>query len=563
MREMQQEMDSQERDRAAAPATVRADSSSTACAGAAGGSSNGHKGDTEGRIELLSLRLRSIQRRLRASVADAHPLSGLPGPGALRLIKREVGDVCAEDEESPEFWRVKKEEELRKRKIEAHARFLESVVSTHDSLRSHFKDRRELMKRLCKDIGKEFGKRERKKQALIDKEKKDRLLALKSNNFDAYRKQIQDSKNEKMKQMVKDMDRYMEKLGANINRQTAESAERVGKEMDQNAATEYTFHLPINEKITEQSSLVGGNNPALKLKTYQIEGVNWLINLYNNNMSGILADEMGLGKTIQVIGMICYLVEHKNNNGPYLVIAPLSTISNWQSEFEKWAPTLTTYVYKGSPAERKRLFEDNMKDGNFNVLIVQFELVMDAKDAKRLKSLDWSHIIVDEGHRLKNRESKLFGVLTGKTGYRAKNRVILSGTPLQNEIHELWSLLNFLLPEIFETSDDFEEWFAKPFRTADDGADYDVVDEEKEFLIKCLHAVLRPFMTRRLKADLKDTMELPETREATIWCRESARACVRASVRRQVREERGGCGADTWKRRETGWGGECFLTRRM
>jgi SNF2 family DNA or RNA helicase len=299
--------------------------------------------------------------------------------------------------------------------------------------------------------------------------------------------------------------------------------------MDQNAATEYTFHLPINEKITEQSSLVGGNDRTLKLKTYQIEGVNWLINLYNNNMSGILADEMGLGKTIQVIGMICYLVEHKNNNGPYLVIAPLSTISNWQSEFEKWAPTLTTYVYKGSPAERKRLFEDNMKDGNFNVLIVQFELVMDAKDAKRLKSLDWSHIIVDEGHRLKNRESKLFGVLTGKTGYRARNRVILSGTPLQNEIHELWSLLNFLLPEIFETSDDFEEWFAKPFRTADDGADYDVVDEEKEFLIKCLHAVLRPFMTRRLKADLKDTMELPETREEIIWCRERerARACAR------------------------------------
>jgi len=517
MREMQQDLDTQERERAAAPASVSAASGAAPSAGAASGGSSGERGPTEGRIELLSLRLRSIQQRLRASVADAHPLSGLPGPGLMGHVRRAVEDFWGEDEESPEFWRVRKEEELQKRKAESHARFLEGVVSTHDSFRAHFKDRRELMKKLCKEIVKEVGKRERRKQAVIDKEKRDRLAALKSDNISSYRKYIQESKNEEMKKMVSKMDEYMEKLGANINRQTADAAESVGKEMDQNAAAEYTFHLPINEKITEQSSLVGGDNEALKLKTYQIEGVNWLVNLYNNNMSGILADEMGLGKTIQVIGMICHLVEHKNNNGPYLVIAPLSTITNWQSEFERWAPALTTYVYKGSPAERKRLFDEQMKAGNFNVLIVQFELVMDPKDAKRLKTLDWSHIIVDEGHRLKNRESKLFGILTGKTGYKAGHRVILSGTPLQNEITELWSLLNFLLPDIFDTNDDFEEWFAKPFKTGEDGADFDVEDEEKEFLIKCLHAVLRPFMTRRLKADLKDIMELPETREATIW----------------------------------------------
>ncbi len=219
----------------------------------------------------------------------------------------------------------------------------------------------------------------------------------------------------------------------------------------------------------------------------------------------------------QVIGMICHLIESKGNNGPYMVIAPLSTISNWQNEFEKWAPHVVTWVYKGNPQERKDLFNTCLKDGRFNVIIIQFELVMDKQDSKRLKTIDWSYIIVDEGHRLKNRESKLFTCLTGRNGYKASNRVILSGTPLQNEIHELWSLLNFLLPEVFDTNEDFEEWFTKPFKTGDE-VDVEVVDEEKEFLIKSLHAVLRPFMTRRLKADLQEIMQLPEARENILKC---------------------------------------------
>uniref|UniRef100_A0A0C3TQ41 Helicase ATP-binding domain-containing protein n=1 Tax=Guillardia theta (strain CCMP2712) TaxID=905079 RepID=A0A0C3TQ41_GUITC len=110
---------------------------------------------------------------------------------------------------------------------------------------------------------------------------------------------------------------------------------------------------------------------SLKLKAYQIEGVNWLVNLYNNNLSGILADEMGLGKTVQVIGMITHLIEKKHQYGPFMVIAPLSTLSNWQNEFERWAPTVNAIVYKGTPAERKELFNTQIKTGNFNVLIVQ------------------------------------------------------------------------------------------------------------------------------------------------------------------------------------------------
>ena len=484
--------------------------------GAAGGSVGATH--TRRAIELMALRLRSIQRRLRAAVAEAHPLSGLPGPSILPFLTRDVESHLCKDDEALSIMR--KTEEQDRGRAEARTRFLDVVVAAHGAFRAHFDYQRKLMKQLCKDVVKEVNKRDRKRQAIIDREKKDRLAALKSDDIAAYRRHIQNSKNERMQLVVARMDEYMEKLGANINKQTAEAAEREGMHVDQSASKEYTFQMPVNEKITEQSSLMG--DEGLKLKQYQIEGVNWLVNLYNNQMSGILADEMGLGKTIQVIGMICHLVEHKNNHGPYLVIAPLSTIGNWQNEFERWAPSLSTIVYRGNPNERKELFNQHMKDGKFNVLIVQFELVMHKPDAKNLKSLNWSYVIVDEGHRLKNRESKLFSMLTGKNGYKSKHRVILSGTPLQNEIFELWSLLNFLLPEIFDTCDDFEEWFAKPFKMAEGGDEFEVEEEEKEFLIKCLHAVLRPFMTRRLKADLKDIMELPETREATILCELSA-----------------------------------------
>jgi len=355
---VEEQMEAQRRAAEADPPS--ADSVALADA-AAGGAGRGKVGDSEGLIQLKALRLRCIQRRLRDAVAQAHPLSGLPGPGVLRFIQREVEvDWKEQIETAPEEWHKQKEEELGRRRAQNRAQYLEQVVLAHDSFRAHHKDRREQMKKLCKDVVKEVQKKERKKQAVVDKEKKDRLAALKSDNISAYRKHIQDSKNERMKMVVSRMDEYMEKLGANINRQTAEAAESVGKDVDQNAATEYTFHLPINEKITEQSSLCGEGNDTLKLKAYQIEGVNWMINLYNNNMSGILADEMGLGKTIQVIGLICHLIEHKNNPGPYLVIAPLSTLSNWESEFERWAPSLNTIVYKGIPGERKALFNEQV-----------------------------------------------------------------------------------------------------------------------------------------------------------------------------------------------------------
>lgn len=255
----------------------------------------------------------------------------------------------------------------------------------------------------------------------------------------------------------------------------------------------------------------------LKLKPYQIQGVQWMVSLYNNRLSGILADEMGLGKTIQVIGLLTYVMESKQDPGPFMIIAPLSTITNWSLEFERWAPSVEVVTYKGTKEVRKNLFRTKMKTGQFNVMIIQYEMVMKQEDMRHLKSLKWSYIVVDEGHRLKNKDSKLFMVLMKE--YVSKRKLILTGTPLQNNINELWNLLNFLMPTVFDTDQDFKSWFSKPFAIGDEPDDEEAEEtsqEEQMVLINRLHQVLRPFMLRRVKTDKELELSMPENREVII-----------------------------------------------
>lgn len=135
-----------------------------------------------------------------------------------------------------------------------------------------------------------------------------------------------------------------------------------------------------------------------------MKGLEWLVSLYNNNLNGILADEMGLGKTIQTIAMISHLIEVKNENGPYLIIVPLSTLSNWVLEFAKWAPTISAIGYKGSPNTR-RVLAQQVKTSRFNVLITTYEYII--KDKPVLSKVKWKFQIIDEGHRMKNHHCKL------------------------------------------------------------------------------------------------------------------------------------------------------------
>ncbi|RWS25890.1 transcription activator BRG1-like isoform X4 [Leptotrombidium deliense] len=271
----------------------------------------------------------------------------------------------------------------------------------------------------------------------------------------------------------------------------------------------YNIAHAISEEVTEQSSLLING----RLKEYQIKGLEWLVSLYNNNLNGILADEMGLGKTIQTIGLITYLMEKKRNHGPFLIIVPLSTMSNWMLEFDRWAPSVIKVPYKGSPNVR-RVIQTQLRTTKFNVLLTTYEYII--KDKSILAKIKWKYMIIDEGHRMKNHHCKLTQILN--THYTAPHRLLLTGTPLQNKLPELWALLNFLLPSIFKCCNTFEQWFNAPFATT--GEKVELNEEETVLIIRRLHKVLRPFLLRRLKKEVES--QLPDKVEYVVKCDMSA-----------------------------------------
>ena len=277
---------------------------------------------------------------------------------------------------------------------------------------------------------------------------------------------------------------------------------RKGKVGDTNY---YNVAHTIVEEVHEQASIMVNG----KLKEYQVKGLEWMVSLYNNNLNGILADEMGLGKTIQTISLLTYLMEKKKNMGPFLVIVPLSTLSNWMMEFQKWSPSVTVVSFKGSPQQR-RAVQGVIRSGRFNVLVTTYEYII--REKALLAKLRWKYMIIDEGHRMKNHNNKL--TTTINQFYTTSHRLLLTGTPLQNKLPELWSLLNFLLPSIFKACDTFETWFNAPFAIT--GEKVELNEEETILIIRRLHKVLRPFLLRRLKKDVES--QLPDKVEYIIKC---------------------------------------------
>lgn len=244
-------------------------------------------------------------------------------------------------------------------------------------------------------------------------------------------------------------------------------------------------------QLKESPLYKGGNT----LRPYQLEGLNWLLFSWHNNRNCILADEMGLGKTIQSLTFVNSVWEY-GVRGPFLIIAPLSTIPNWQREFEAWTE-MNVIVYHGSQQSKSMIQEyefyykneegDPIKEiTKFNVLITTFEIIV--TDFQELKSFNWRICVIDEAHRLKNRNCKL---LEGLRQLHLEHRVLLSGTPLQNNVNELFSLLNFLEPSQFSSSDAFLNEFGQ-------------LKTESEVLK--LQALLKPMMLRRLKEDVEKTL---------------------------------------------------------
>lgn len=211
-------------------------------------------------------------------------------------------------------------------------------------------------------------------------------------------------------------------------------------------------------------------------------------------------------------------MEFKQNLGPFLVIVPLSTLSNWEGEFSKWCPAARTVCYKGLPNQRKEIFKDQVRAGQFNVLLTTYEYII--RDKNVLRRIIWQYAIVDEGHRMKNAQSKFAVTLASQ--YTTKYRILLTGTPLMNDLSELWSLLNFLLPSIFNSVTTFDQWFSAPFASFTGSAGNEdpnqelLSNEERVLIIHRLHELLRPFMLRRVKSEVLD--QLPEKVEKVLKC---------------------------------------------
>ncbi|KAF9954579.1 hypothetical protein BGZ72_004467 [Mortierella alpina] len=252
--------------------------------------------------------------------------------------------------------------------------------------------------------------------------------------------------------------------------------------------------LPF-EELKEQPSYVTGGT----LKDYQMDGLNWLRYNHWKNVNSILADEMGLGKTIQMVAFVTTLY-HQLRAFPCLIVVPNSTLTNWVREFAKWAPDLRVVAYYGPQTSRSvvrdyELFHPGTHDLKCHVVVTTYEMIVNATDGSLFRKNSWECLVVDEGQRLKNENSMLFVKLNELV---IENRVLLTGTPLQNNIRELFSLMNFLDPVKFADVTELE----KKYENLDKAA----VEE--------LHGLLKPFFLRRTKDEvLKD---LPPKSEVIV-----------------------------------------------
>ncbi|XP_048234763.1 probable ATP-dependent DNA helicase CHR12 isoform X2 [Ricinus communis] len=379
-----------------------------------------------------------------------------------------------------------------------------------------------------------------------------RLQALKAENDAVYMQLVKESKNERLTTLLQETNKLLVNLGAAVQRQKdakhsdgfeplkdseadspeldlsrnespgdtplEEDADIIDSDRNDDSSDllegqrQYNSAIhAIQEMVTEQPSMLQGG----QLRPYQLEGLQWMLSLFNNNLNGILADEMGLGKTIQTISLIAYLKEKKGISGPHLIVAPKAVLPNWINEFSTWIPEdeIKAVLYDGRLEERKALRDQLTRYGNLDVLITHYDLIM--RDKAFLKKIHWRYMIVDEGHRLKNHECALARTL--ESGYQIERRLLLTGTPIQNSLQELWSLLNFLLPNIFNSVQNFEEWFNAPFA---DRCHVALTDEEELLIIRRLHHVIRPFILRRKKDEVEKY--LPGKSQVILKCDMSA-----------------------------------------
>lgn len=428
-------------------------------------------------IELKSLKLRDKQRALRSSMINR--LQESASLSLDRKVFRRVRKPTLKDARHIEGLERRQREEREKRAKQKHLDYLQGICVHGEEVIKAGVANRNRAHRLGRAVLKFHVDTEREEQKRIERISRERLKALKADDEEAYMKLIDTAKDTRITHLLRQTDSFLDGLAQKVQQQQRAGGDRhngpllAGQGADESMfgaapvmkddddedngtgadgkkkVDYYGVAHRIQEKVTQQPTLLVGG----KLKEYQIKGLQWMVSLYNNHLNGILADEMvsqlfsrmfqyllyitslystllnhsqGLGKTIQTISLVCFLIEVKRDPGPFLIIVPLSTLTNWTHEFKKWAPGVSTLVYNGSPQIRKDL-QPRIRMGGFQVLITTYEYVI--REKAILAKMKWAHMIIDEGHRMKNTNSKLSQTLT--SFYSTKYRLILTGTPLQ------------------------------------------------------------------------------------------------------------------------------------
>eukprot|EP00762_Andalucia_godoyi_P001607 ANDGO_00271.mRNA.1 putative ATP-dependent DNA helicase CHR23 len=476
-------------------------------------------------IERRSLMLLPFQRRVRlelASYSRDYQFFSASRPDARpkkALWERERKMFDAE---------VRKAEEVVNTvQTHGHQDFLREMMDASKRVLSL--SRQSIVAKIAKDIVAWHGKKKVEVEKQREQDRRKRLKMLRTANEEDFKKWVTETKQDHLKKLIE----WAEGLYSDIVKKLkGADGEDIPTVVEGGAPGEATSSQAYFEQMHRKQEVVSVQPACLvggELKGYQIASLQWMVSLYNNNINGILADEMGLGKTIQTISLVAYLREKKNVNGPHLIVVPLSTFENWMQEFTLWLPEARVVRYIGPKDKRRQVQDMFMKPGRFDVCLTTYEYVTRRKDANFLKRTSWEYVIVDEGHRIKNKDCKLVKSLQT---FGTRHRLLLTGTPLQNNLHELWALLNFIMPTIFRSVESFDEWFNKPFQGLGEGI-AELNEEETVFTIQCLHKVLRPFLLRREKKDVES--KLPPRTEYTVWCPLSAmQAAMYENVKNRI-----------------------------
>ncbi|XP_045175663.2 chromatin-remodeling ATPase INO80-like [Mercenaria mercenaria] len=302
-------------------------------------------------------------------------------------------------------------------------------------------------------------------------------------------------------------------------------AETAKQEALKNAHSAYEAHQAKRNQFDASTNCNSLANPATvgderpqpsmfegKLKGYQLKGMNWLASLYDQGINGILADEMGLGKTVQSLACLAHLAEANGIWGPFLIVAPASTLHNWQQECSRFIPKFKVVPYWGNTQDRRvlRKFWDqkclHTEEASFHVVITSYQLVI--QDVKYFQRIKWQYMVLDEAQALKSSASVRWKILLG---FNCRNRLLLTGTPIQNSMAELWALLHFIMPTMFDSHEEFNEWFSKDIESH--AEKQSGIDENQ---LSRLHMILKPFMLRRVKKDVEN--ELSDKIEVLVYC---------------------------------------------